>query len=235
MVCKSDTEFGVIIVKWFDNNAVHIASNYVGVKPMGIVERWSQKDQKKKNIQCPQLVLQYNKGMGGVDLADMLISLYRMKIKTRRWYIKIFWHLVDMAKVNAWLLYCGHCDQLGIPEKQRLSSLDFALEIAECLITANKEVPMETFTGKPGSPSKRKSGNGEGSSNEGSSAKVGCKPTTPLPSKDPQYDQVGHWPKPTNDHSRCRFCKNGFSKIFCSKCNICLCLREGKTVFWTII
>ena len=124
---------------------------------MGVVERWSQKDQKKKNIQCPQLVLQYNKGMGGVDLADMLISLYRTKIKTRRWYIKIFWHLVDMAKVNAWLLYCRHGDQLGIPEKQRLSSLDFALEIAECLITANKEVPMETSTGKPGRPSKRKS------------------------------------------------------------------------------
>lgn len=90
---KSDAGFGVIIVKWFDNNVVHIASTYVGVEPMGIVERWSQKDQKKKNIQCPQLVLQYNKGMGGVDLADMPISLYRIKIKTRRWYIKIFWHL----------------------------------------------------------------------------------------------------------------------------------------------
>ena len=108
---KSGAKFGVIIVKWFDNNAVHIASSYVGVEPMGIVERWSQKDQKKKNIQCPQLVLQYNKGMGGVDLADMLISLYRIKIKTRRLYIKIFCHLVDMAKVNAWLLYCRHCDQ----------------------------------------------------------------------------------------------------------------------------
>ena len=137
-----------------------------------------------------------------------------------------------MANVNAWLLYCRHCDQLGIPEKQRLSSLNFALEIAwECLITANKEVPMEISTGKPGRPSKRKSGNGEGSSSEGSSAKVGRKPTTTSPPKDTQYDQVGHWPKPTNHRSRCRFCKNGFSKIFCSKCNTCPCLREGKKCF----
>lgn len=32
--------------------------------------------------------------MGGVDLEDVLIQIYRKEVKTTRWYIKIFWHLV---------------------------------------------------------------------------------------------------------------------------------------------
>ena len=94
---KSDVGSGIVVVKWLDNNAVHIASNYVGVEPLGAVERWSPAEKKRMSIQCPQVILRYNKGMGGVDLADMFISLYRINMKTRRWYIKIFWHLVDIA------------------------------------------------------------------------------------------------------------------------------------------
>ena len=45
------------------------------------VERWFPEEEKKQ-IQCPQLISRYNKGMGGVDKADQLISFYRIKIKT---------------------------------------------------------------------------------------------------------------------------------------------------------
>ena len=71
---KSDMNSGIIVAKWYDNNAVHIASNFVGIEPMGTMERWSPQDKERKEIPCPQLVLQYNKGMDGFDLADMLIS-----------------------------------------------------------------------------------------------------------------------------------------------------------------
>ena len=186
----SDTESGIIVVKWLDNNIVHIASNYIGVEPFGSVQRWSPKDKKRKSIQCPQLILRYNKGMEGVDKADMLISLYRINFKTRRWYIKIFWHLVDIANVNAWLLYRRHCDHLRIGKKQRLLLLDIVLG---SLISANKVVLMETTSGKPGRPTKRKS-----SEAAGPSAKISRKPTTPLPSNDARYDQLGRWPNPVN-------------------------------------
>ena len=226
---KSDAESGIVVVKWLDNNAVHIASNYVGVEPLGAVERWSPTEKKRMNIQCPQVILRYNKGMGGVDLADMFISLYRINMKTRRWYIKIFWHLVDIAKVNAWILYRRHRKQLEIPKKQELPLLDFVLEISEGLISSNKVVQREATSNKQGRPSKRRSSEEAGPS---SGVKVGRKPSTPLPSNDTRYDQLGHWPNPTKDNrSRCRFCKDGFSKIFCSKCKVYLCLREGKNCF----
>ena len=89
---------------------------------METIELWVKKDQPMKEIPCPQIVRAYNKSMGGVDLAGMLISLYRVEVKTRRWYIKVFWHLVDIAMVNAWILYRRHCKPYGLPDNKNKSS-----------------------------------------------------------------------------------------------------------------
>ncbi len=68
----------------------------------------------RKAIQCPKIVKVYNRGMDGVDLSDMLIALYRIEVKTRRWYLNLFWHCIDICKVNAWLLYRRPSDALEI-------------------------------------------------------------------------------------------------------------------------
>ena len=120
---------GVMIVKWL-GNVFQFCSNFVGVCPMETTERWVKKHQTRKEIPCIQIVKAYNKSMGGVDLADMLISLYRVEVKTRRWYIKVFWHLVDVAKVNAWILYRRHYKQYGSPHNENMSLLIFCQEIA---------------------------------------------------------------------------------------------------------
>ncbi|KAF2890721.1 hypothetical protein ILUMI_15452, partial [Ignelater luminosus] len=43
--------------------------------------------------------------MGGVDLTDSLIGRHRISIKTKKWYQRMFYHLIDIFVVNAWLLY----------------------------------------------------------------------------------------------------------------------------------
>jgi len=43
--------------------------------------------------------------MGGVDLMDSMIGRYRIIMRSKKWYIKIFYHLVDMSMVNAWILF----------------------------------------------------------------------------------------------------------------------------------
>lgn len=43
--------------------------------------------------------------MGGVDLADMLIAVYRTDFRTHRWYIAIFSQLLDICVNNAWLQF----------------------------------------------------------------------------------------------------------------------------------
>ena len=63
--------------------------------------------------------------MEEVDLADTLFVLYRTTIKSKRWYLKILFHCVDIAKINAWLLYKRHCDQQKVPKKLQMSLLKF--------------------------------------------------------------------------------------------------------------
>ncbi|KAH8038043.1 hypothetical protein HPB51_020693 [Rhipicephalus microplus] len=45
--------------------------------------------------------------MGGVDRADQLLSFCRNELKTKKWYKRIIFHLLDLAIVNSWLLYCA--------------------------------------------------------------------------------------------------------------------------------
>ena len=71
--------------------------------------------------------------MGGVDLADMLIALYRIPCKTKKWYQKIFWHLIDIAKVNAWLLYRRYSSQYGKPKNEIQDLLSFSLDVSNGL------------------------------------------------------------------------------------------------------
>ena len=129
---RIDLNSGITIVKWMDNSIVQLASNYVGVEPVGTIECWDRSKQSKIKITCPRIVQDYNKSMGGVDLVDLLIELYRIEVKTTRWYIKVFWYIIDIAKVNSWLLYRRHCNL------QQKDLLFFSLEIDEDIMYANK-------------------------------------------------------------------------------------------------
>jgi hypothetical protein len=43
--------------------------------------------------------------MGGIDLFGMMFTIYKRQIKSRRWYLYIFYHSLSMVTANAWLLY----------------------------------------------------------------------------------------------------------------------------------
>lgn len=194
-----------------------MTSNFVGITPMDKIERWDRKAGARKDIDCPQIVKSYNRSMGGVDLADMLIALYRITVKTNRWYVKVFWHLIDIAKVNGWILYKRHRMQMGIPQKQQKTLLDFSCELAKSLIGANK---VATSSSR-GRPPKRKSE----VANRG-----GKKPAVAIPCHDVRYDGLGHWPIPSSQKNRCRKCQS-YCRMVCEKCKIYLCLLENRNCF----
>lgn len=214
---RVDQNSGIIIVKWVDNSTVQLTSNYIGVEPVSTIKRWNKTEMDRTDVPCPQIVKSYNQSMGGVDLVDMLISLYRIKVKTRRWYIKIFWHLVDVAKVNGWILYRRHQDQHVVPKRSQQPLQLFSLELADALI---KHSQVATYVA-PGRPTKRKSME---------PIRSGKKPATATPYDDSRYDQLGHWPLPSETKQRCRICK-AYVRIQCEKCKIYLCLLADRNCF----
>ena len=218
---RVDNNTGLIVVKWVDNKIVELTSNFVGINPTTTVKRWCKKEKKRINVSCPQIVNQYNKSMGGVDLADMLIALYRIPIRTKRWYLKIFWHLVDIAKVNAWILYKRHYEQtkLMLPNQSNnfKKLLEFSNDISYALIGADKVAP----TSSRGRPPKRRSTD---------PILRGKASAVALPVHDIRYDQVGHWPEAVTKKNRCRNC-DMTCRMKCSKCKIYLCVLPDRNCF----
>ncbi|KAK2705490.1 hypothetical protein QYM36_015771 [Artemia franciscana] len=74
---RTDIHSGVIVVKWLDNNTVCLASTYAGITPQDTCRRWNVKDKSRVEVSRPAIVYEYNRHMGGVDLADMLVEMCR--------------------------------------------------------------------------------------------------------------------------------------------------------------
>jgi len=116
---------------------VHVISNYIRPFPVNNVKRWSAVSQKGKvDVPRPASTAEYNSYMEGIDLHDMLVELYCINIRVRRFYLRIIHHLIEMCVVNAWLLYRRHCVQLNV--KKHISLLKFKSEVAHTLILSGK-------------------------------------------------------------------------------------------------
>ena len=85
---------GIRITKWYDNKDVHLISTYARANPTKEVQRWDMKSKEIIHIKCPNIVFQYNAYMAGVDLLDSFIYLYRIKIRSRKWYHRMVFHFV---------------------------------------------------------------------------------------------------------------------------------------------
>ena len=98
-------------------------------------------------VDFPDIVKKYNGAVGGVDLADMLISLYRTPWKSKRWYLRILVHFMDICKVNAWLLHRRYANQQKIPKHQQMQLAAFSSKIAHALLQRDK--PTDRQIGRP--------------------------------------------------------------------------------------
>lgn len=63
-------------------------------------------------IPCPAVISAYNKAMGGTDLSDMPIYLYKTPMKSKQWYLPLFGYTLDLSICNAWLVYRSACTLL---------------------------------------------------------------------------------------------------------------------------
>lgn len=102
---RTEIHNNIFAIKWFDNKPVHLVSSFLGPDPVNNVQRWSAEKRRYIEVPRPHVIAEYNQHMGGVDLNDMLVFLYRMDMGTKKYYFRIFYRLIDVCIVNAWLLY----------------------------------------------------------------------------------------------------------------------------------
>jgi len=59
----------------------------------------------KEPKKLPEVINLYNMTKGGVDCADQMIETYSSKFATRRWPIALFCNVLDIAALNAYVLF----------------------------------------------------------------------------------------------------------------------------------
>uniref|UniRef100_A0A671NB21 PiggyBac transposable element-derived protein domain-containing protein n=1 Tax=Sinocyclocheilus anshuiensis TaxID=1608454 RepID=A0A671NB21_9TELE len=188
----------VALVKSFDSRSVVMASNFVGVGTMDEVQRWDKKQGTFLKVSRPEVIKLYNEAMGGVDLLNQLVSLYRTEIRSRKWTLRMITHAFDLAVVNSWLEYRLDAKRANLQTKDTLDLLHFKMNVAQCLVSVHK--PVAAKRGRPNQDAR------------------------PLP--EVQYDMVDHMPNydEKTEATRCKrpYC-TGKTHVFCDKCNIHLC------------
>ena len=153
--------------------------------------------------------------MGGVDLCDMLMALYRIKLRSTKYYMHIVYYCINLSVSNGWLLYRRHCVQNCVPVKDHMTLIQFQAVVANALMLAGKQVGPKR--GRP--------------SNITPPRKKTKRPTIPTPPSDIRYDAVGHLPEFSEDQQRCRLCPNGYTTVKCVKCKIHLCFVKARNCF----
>ena len=59
----------------------------------------------KKATVTPPVVKDYTNNMGAIDKHDQLKKSYAIDRKSRLWWVRIFLHLLDICRVNSFIMY----------------------------------------------------------------------------------------------------------------------------------
>ncbi|XP_039290397.1 piggyBac transposable element-derived protein 3 [Nilaparvata lugens] len=195
----------VTITRWLDNSLVHVVSSYAGKTPESETERFSRKEKRRVPIKRPFSVDLYNKHMGGVDLMDSLVALYRNDVRNKRWYMRIFYHMLNVTVVNGWILWKWN-------DHQKMDLLEFKSRVASGLIYTGLAELNRKKRGRP-------------SLEEQTPAPVKKRVTNSVP-LELRFDGGSHFPKKTEGKfaNRCRdkHCQSK-TRYECNTCKVPVC------------
>ncbi|XP_021374992.1 piggyBac transposable element-derived protein 2-like [Mizuhopecten yessoensis] len=110
-MARQTTDGKFVATVWQDSRTVYNLStchnaitnarrDKVERKHLNTSGRWE-----KSEFPCPEAIVEFNKYIGGVDRHDHLRSSYSLQRASVRWWTYFVWFSVDMALINAFLMY----------------------------------------------------------------------------------------------------------------------------------
>ena len=93
---------------------------------------WSAKENITIEIECPAMVEKYNAHIRGVDLCYMLLSLYRIRLRTCKYYMHMVYYCMGISITNGWLLYQRYFEQKHGSKKRPNGFVSISIERCKC-------------------------------------------------------------------------------------------------------
>lgn len=207
-------------VSWKDNRQVLLLSTYIGAQPVDSIGRFDKKQKKAVTISCPKIIKEYNAHMGGVDTMDSYLGRYRIRMKSKKWTNRIFYHLLDLSVINSWVLYKKLSIRKGENPKKIMPLVDFRTILAETLCKYGSY-----SENKRGRPSLNKNDNSVKNKRPKTGAQI-------LPVIDVRKDGIGHDKSYEPKRNQCKYaqCKK-LTSVMCSKCKVSLCDNRKNNCF----
>ena len=203
--CKQNTSY----VRWRDTKDVHVISTAFIPTENRCVRR-TQKDGSALQVPCPEAIVQYTNRMGGVDRFDEKRGRYSVSRRCTRWWMRIFYFLIDSCIVNAFILFSS------VHPHDMMTVLQFRRTLFSRLVG--------TFTSR----CRRSSVDGASFVRRSSSHKANPAKPLGVPEEVRTLSVGMHMPERLDNLKRCRLCSsrknNKRSRIKCSTCNVALCI-----------
>ncbi|XP_022834273.1 uncharacterized protein LOC111362017 isoform X1 [Spodoptera litura] len=118
------------IMVWRDANLVSLISTYHNLQ-IGSQDKYNRQTYK------PNIVLDYNKSMGGVDRKDQFLSAHPMeRVKNKVWYKKLFRRMYNAAIFNCFVIFSS--------VHRKISHRQFRTELAEDLLRRHRQIDLTT-------------------------------------------------------------------------------------------
>lgn len=209
----------IAIVRWLDNKPVTVISTYHAANFPDQCRRWSKRNRQYEIVSRPEVIKYYNQFMGGVDLADRMLSVCPTRARTRKWTIRFISHMFDLAVCNAWFQFKEIQKKKHIPNKNIPQLRVFKIELGEAMIV-NNTLSSDSETDSDGY---------EKLEPKHSKRKVEIQP---VPNENLRYHKADHLVDYVDKQNRCRKPNCKFlTTAFCVKCKIFLCCTRKRNCF----
>jgi hypothetical protein len=137
----------MLALSWVDHKQVRLISTFASAATVEITKRCTTRE-------VPNVITEYNAGMGGIDVSDQMTDHYGAELGTVKCWHKVVFHLFDRTVTNAYICYKNNIND-PTPAKKKMTHLQFMIRLVEGLIGGYEE--PRTRVGRPslGSPEAR--------------------------------------------------------------------------------
>ncbi|XP_057555950.1 piggyBac transposable element-derived protein 1 isoform X2 [Hippopotamus amphibius kiboko] len=94
----------IILCRWHGDSIVSLCSNAVGIEPVNEICCFAD-DKEIPHISQPSIVKLYVECREGIAKMEQIISKYRVRIRSKKWYSVLVSYMIDVAMSNAWQLH----------------------------------------------------------------------------------------------------------------------------------